>query len=226
MVRVPEKTQSRARIKQPFECLCGCENIFIFVLKRSVNQYHALRFFRSLRKGGKPGHKFGAQLRLRPFHSHLCDRIKIVGGHDSRDRLIVIAANHVAGNGLQFFGDRGRIGTVPDNVAEANGSVPLSGSSREGCIEGCEIGMEIAEDQKSHSKVRKSAHEYSGTSSGMHHGFRVCFANPETDKKDNKANDIDATMSLLPQKYCINLVIIHARLRCYLPRSIASAKSK
>jgi hypothetical protein len=98
----------------------------------------------------------------------------------------VIAAYHVAGNGLQFFGDSGRIGTVPDNVAEAHGSVPLSGSSHEGCIEGCKIGMEIAEDQKSHSKVRKSAHEYSGTSSGMHHGFRVCFANPDPTKRITK----------------------------------------
>src|SRR5882724_4306766 len=56
-------------------------------------------------------------------------------------------------------------------------------------------------------------------------GFRVCFTNPEPTKRITKRVRGDARCHFC-REYCINLVIIHARLRCYLPQSIANAKWK
>src|SRR5437660_419489 len=80
----------------------------------------------------------------------------------------MVATDHFAGDPLNSLRNRAGIGTISDHVAEAHSGIPLSRRGREGCIERGEIGVEVAEDQKSHSKVRKSAHEYSGTSSGVH----------------------------------------------------------
>ncbi len=138
-----------------------------------MNQYYAFRSFWSGWKCCEPGHEIGRQLRLRPVHGQSGDGIEIIGGHDARNRFVVVPANHVLGNTLQLFRYRGRVWSVSNNIAKTDGGVPFSGSSLKGSFKGREIGMKIAENQKSHSHVRKSADEYSGTSTGMHQRITV-----------------------------------------------------
>src|SRR6266404_9288522 len=64
VMRVTEESDFRSGIQEPVKRLRGREHIFIFVLKRTVNEYNAVGGERARRKPREPGQVFGFKLKM------------------------------------------------------------------------------------------------------------------------------------------------------------------
>ena len=160
MMRVPEESDVRGGIKKTFEGLCRRENIFVFVLKRSVHQHDSVRAERSLRKRREPLEAFLRQLRARPVHSSFGDRIKIFRGHQSCNSFVMIPANGMRGNGTDFGSHLCRVGTVADDISKTDSGFPPTFSGVKSRFQGCHVGVKIAENEDPHPLCPTSATEY------------------------------------------------------------------
>jgi hypothetical protein len=64
------------------------------------------------------------ELRTGPIHGGFGYRIEVIGGHEFGDRLIVIAPNCYSAEFADARGDFVGIGSVADDITEANQALP------------------------------------------------------------------------------------------------------
>src|SRR5438132_10556690 len=105
----------------------------------------------------------GFKLRACPIHGGFCDGVKIVRGHQSGDRFVVISANGLRTELAQSRGDFIGIGPVADDVAKAYGDVPTLLRGIEDSVECSGVRVQIAENENPHlsdiHEVTKSINE-------------------------------------------------------------------
>jgi hypothetical protein len=151
MMRVPEESDRRGGIEQAIEGLCGSEDVFIFILKRAVNEHDAVGCQRSARQSCQPGEVLGLELRARPIHRGFGDGIEIIGGHQSGDRFVVIAANGLRAELTQARRDFVGIGAIADDITEAHGNIPAVPCGIEDRVKCCSVRVQVAENEDPHS---------------------------------------------------------------------------
>src|SRR5579863_1682359 len=187
MMRVAEKRHVRCGVEQSLERLRRREHIFVFVLKRTVNQHDAIRFERARRKLRDPFQIVGRKLRARPINRRLRDGIEIVGLHQIGRGLVVISSNGTRAEFANLIRDFVGIGAVPDNIAETRNHIPTIFGRLKSRVECRCVGVNVAKNEDSHpwfpKEFPKRATEYKGTYIWMHGG-------KTRGSEDNQSSDV------------------------------------
>jgi len=150
VVRVAEERDFRSRIQQPVKGLRRGEDIFIFILKRAMHEHNAFRFVRALRQSCEPGEVIRLELRACPVYGGLCHGVEIICNHQARDGLIVIPANGLRAHLAQARRNFIWIGTVADDVTEADGKIPPVLGSIKDRVECRGVRVQVAENENPH----------------------------------------------------------------------------
>jgi hypothetical protein len=134
-VRVPEECNLRGRIEQAVESLSRRENIFVLIAKGAVNHYETIFSERAGGKLLKPFAIFGAELVASPESDGAGDGIEVVGVGQAGAGFIMIAANGERADFADAIYHFVGIGTVADDVAQADYFVPVAFRGGEGGVE-------------------------------------------------------------------------------------------
>jgi hypothetical protein len=89
-------------------------------------QNDSFGFEGALWKAGEPVQIFVGELGAGPIYSGFGHGIKIVGGHELGDRLVVIAPDCYSAEFADASGDFVGIWSIADDIAEANQALPAS----------------------------------------------------------------------------------------------------
>ncbi len=112
MMSVPEKSDGCGGVQKTVEGLFGSEDVFVFILKRTMDKHDAIGRKRSMRQSGQPREVLGLELGARPIDGGFCDWVKVVSGHQSGDRFVMISTNGLRADLAQARRDFIGIGTV------------------------------------------------------------------------------------------------------------------
>jgi hypothetical protein len=126
MMGVAKESYLAGGIQKAFEGLGGSEDVFVLVLKRAMYQNDSFSFEGALWKAGEPVQIFVGELGAGPIYSGFGHGIKIVGGHELGDRLVVIAPDCYSAEFADASGDFVGIWSIADDIAEANQALPAS----------------------------------------------------------------------------------------------------
>jgi hypothetical protein len=112
--------------------LRGSEDVFVFILEGAVDKNDSLGFERALREAGEPAKIFIRKLRTCPIHGGFGYGIKVIGGHELGNGLVVIAPNCYSAEFADASGDFVGIGSIANDIAKANQALPapLGGGER------------------------------------------------------------------------------------------------
>src|SRR5258708_15845785 len=124
MMGVAKEGDLAGGIQKPFEGLRGSEVVFVFILEGAVDEDDAIGFEGALGQTGEPVQVFIRELRTGPIHGGFGYRIEVIGGHEFGDCLIVIAPNCYSTEFADARGDFVGIGSVADDITEANQALP------------------------------------------------------------------------------------------------------
>jgi hypothetical protein len=160
VMRMAEECDFSRRIEKSIECLCGCEYIFIFILKRAMHQNDTVGGQGALRQSGEPGKIVRVQLGTGPVHRGFGNRIKIRGVHQPGDGFVMITADGLRTQFAKQRDDFVWIGSVPYDIAETYGDVPSPRCAIERGRESRRVCMEIAENKNPHSVHPQNVIEY------------------------------------------------------------------
>src|SRR5260370_9894873 len=150
MMSVPEKSDGGGGVQKTVEGLCGSEDVFVFILKRTMDKHDAIGRKRSMRQSGQPREVLGLELGARPIDGGFCDWVKVVSGHQSGDRFVMVSANGLRADLAQarryFIG----IGTVADDVSQTYGKTPISLGGIEDGFECIGLGVQVTKNENPH----------------------------------------------------------------------------
>src|SRR5260370_1303466 len=137
-------------VQMTVECLFGSEDVFVFILKRTMDKHDAIGRKRSMRQSGQPREVLGLELGARPIDGGFCDWVKVVSGHQSGDRFVMISANGLRADLAQARRDFIGIGTVADDVSQTDGKIPMILGGIEDGVECSGVGVQITENENPH----------------------------------------------------------------------------
>src|SRR5216683_3729949 len=150
MMRVPEKCYVRWRFEKPAHGLPRNEDVFILILEGAMNQRNAVH------RNWSGGQLLDIiqivrpHLLARPLRRELRHGIEIFKVSKPRDGFVVIAPNDDRRKLLHALGHFVWIGSVIDDVTQAEDAFPTVLHCVEGGIERSGIGMNITQQEKSH----------------------------------------------------------------------------
>src|SRR5260370_28547016 len=150
MMSVPEKSDGGGGVQKTVEGLFGSEDVFVFILKRTMDKHDAIGRKRSMRQSGQPREVVGLELGARPIDGGFCDWVKGVSGHQSGDRFVMISANGLRADLAQARSDFIGIGTVADDVSQTDGKIPMILGGIEDGVECSGVGVQITKNENPH----------------------------------------------------------------------------
>jgi hypothetical protein len=146
MMGMAKKRNLAGGIEETFERLGRCEDVFIFVLESAMYQNDSFGFEGALRKSCEPAEIFVGKLGTRPIHGGFGYRIKVIGGHEFGNGFVVISADGYSAEFADDSGDFIGIGTIADDIAEANQALPAPLNGTERGFQSGKICMDIRKD--------------------------------------------------------------------------------
>ena len=160
MMGVAEKSDFGGGIEKAIKSLRGCEDVFIFILKRAVHQNNTVCSERAVRQVGEPCEILSVQLRAGPIHGSFGNGIEIGGVHEAGDSFVMIAANGLCAEFAKAGDHLVWIGPIADDIAETHGNVPAAFRRIESSGETCGVCVKITENKNAHSCHPQNAIEY------------------------------------------------------------------
>src|SRR5260370_38140805 len=91
-MRMTEEGDFGGRVQETIESLRWRKHIFVFILKRAMNQHDAVRCQWTRWQRGEPGGVIRLELRARPTHAGFPKGVEVGHFHHAGDALIGVSA--------------------------------------------------------------------------------------------------------------------------------------
>jgi len=189
MVRVAEANDPSFRAPEQGECLARPEDVIIFIEWRAVNNLKALQLDRAGGKALKETKMLGRELIPGPLGGKARQGVESRGDGVARTSPIVIAANDDRGQGPYLFNHGIGVGTVTDQIAQAQDLLVLSLRQLEAHLQRFQIGMYVAEEKIAHYQIprwrrlalslaasNKASAARGATENGHHRGGKLHYS--------------------------------------------------